>query len=68
MQYGTQILSFMGPKKWSLVPSTIKNSETLEIFKQKIMYKKVTAHVDFGKSASKALNIYKAVAFSSSFV
>ena len=68
MQYGTQILSFMGRKKWSLVPSTLKNSETLEVFKQKVRYKKVTAHVDFAKSTSKALNIYKAVAFSSSFV
>lgn len=26
VQYGTETLSFMGPKIWSLVPSYIKNS------------------------------------------
>ena len=38
VQYGTEILLFMGPKIWSLFPSNINNSEALEIFKQKLSY------------------------------
>ena len=38
VQHGTEILLFMGPKIRSLFPSNINNSETLEIFKQKISY------------------------------
>ena len=38
VQNGADILLFMGPKTWSLFPSNINNSETLEIFKQKISY------------------------------
>ena len=38
LQHGTEILLFMGPKIRSLFPSNINNSETLEIFKQKISY------------------------------
>ena len=34
-QSGTEI---MGPNIWSLFPSIINNSETMEIFKQKISY------------------------------
>ena len=30
--------SFMGPRRWSLVPSKIKTSEALEIFNQNIRY------------------------------
>ena len=30
VQYGNEILSFVRPKIWFLVPSNIKNSETLE--------------------------------------
>ena len=28
----------MGPKIWTLVPSIIRNTETLEIFKKRIVY------------------------------
>ena len=38
VQCGTKILSFMGPKIWSLVPSNIKIPITLEIFTQNIWY------------------------------
>ena len=38
MQYGTEILLFIGPKIWSLFPSNINNSDALEIFKQKVSY------------------------------
>ena len=34
--HGTESLSFLGPKIWELVPSEIKQSENLEIFKNKI--------------------------------
>ena len=38
VQYGTEILLFIGPKIWSLFPSNINNSDALEIFKQKVSY------------------------------
>ena len=38
VQYGTEILLFMGPKILSLFSSNINNSEEIEIFKQKISY------------------------------
>ena len=38
VQHESEALSFMGPEIWSLVPSDIKNSEPLEIFKQKITH------------------------------
>ena len=34
--HGTESLSFLGPKIWELVPDDIKQSECLEIFKNKI--------------------------------
>ena len=34
--HGTESLSFLGPKIWELVPEDIKQSECLEIFKNKI--------------------------------
>ena len=33
---GTESLSFLGPKIWELVPSEIKQSKSLEIFKKRI--------------------------------
>ena len=62
----TEILLFMGPEIWSLFPSNINNSETLEIFKQKISY--WTPDNSFFKLTLKALDIYKAIAFLSGFV
>ena len=34
--YGTETISFRGPKIWALVPEEIKASNTLEAFKSKI--------------------------------
>ena len=34
--HGTECLSFLGPKIWELVPSDIKQLESLEIFKRRI--------------------------------
>ena len=38
VQYGAEILLFMGHKILSLFPSNIYYSEVLEIFKQKVSY------------------------------
>ena len=38
VQYGTEILLFIGPKILSLFPSNINNSDALEMFKQKVSY------------------------------
>ena len=34
--YGTETVSFMGPKIWELIPNDIKNLETLQAFKREI--------------------------------
>ena len=34
--YGTETISFRGPKTWTLVPEEIKASDTIEEFKAKI--------------------------------
>ena len=36
VHYGTESLSFLGPKIWKLLPVDIKSSNTLQIFKNKI--------------------------------
>ena len=38
VSYGTETISFRGPKTWQLVPVDIKNSKTLSEFKSKIKY------------------------------
>ena len=34
--YGSETISFIGPKIWELLPSNIKDSENLNIFKSNI--------------------------------
>ena len=34
--YGTETLSYLGPKIWNLVPSDIRDCATEQIFRQKI--------------------------------
>ena len=36
VRYGTESLSFLGPKIWDIVPDYIKSSETMSAFKHKI--------------------------------
>ena len=36
VRYGTETVSFVGPKIWDILPNEIKNSETLHKFKAKI--------------------------------
>ena len=36
VKYGTETLSFRGPKTWEMVPNVIKNSTSLMEFKSKI--------------------------------
>ena len=36
IRYGTETISYIAPKIWSLVPETIKNCDILKSFKQKI--------------------------------
>ena len=36
VRYGTETVSFSGPKIWDILPNEIKNSETLHKFKAKI--------------------------------
>ena len=34
--YGTETINYLGPKIWSLIPDEIRESASLEIFRQKI--------------------------------
>ena len=36
VRYGTESISFLGPKIWELLPNEIKDSDTLQIFKAKM--------------------------------
>ena len=36
VKYGTETISYLAPKIWSLVPNAIKNSKSLDVFKFKI--------------------------------
>ena len=36
VNYGSETISFLGPKIWEQVPDDIKNSESLNIFKKNI--------------------------------
>ena len=36
VKYGTETISYIAPKIWSLVPERIKNCDSLKSFKQKI--------------------------------
>ena len=36
VRYGTETISYIAPKIWSLVPETIKNCDSLKSFKQKV--------------------------------
>ena len=36
--YGTETITFMGPKIWSLIPDDLKEIESLDEFKRKIKF------------------------------
>ena len=36
VKYGTETISYLAPKIWSLVPNAIKSSKSLDVFKSKI--------------------------------
>ena len=36
VKYGTETISYLAPKTWSLVPNDIKGSKLLDVFKPKI--------------------------------
>ena len=36
VRYGTQTITYLGPKIWSIIPDEIKESASLETFRQKI--------------------------------
>ena len=36
VKYGTETISYLAPKIWSLVPNAIKRSQSLDVFKFKI--------------------------------
>ena len=53
VQYGTETLSYFGPKIWSIVPETIKNNKSLESFKWKWKNGNLNIHVGYVKTLLK---------------
>ena len=57
VKYGTETISYLAPKIWSLVPNALKSSKSLDVFKSKIrqlepgrpcrLCKNYLQHVDF---------------------
>ena len=48
---GTETITYLGPKIWSIIPDKIRESVSLETFRQKIkLWKPIVAHVAFAKN------------------
>ena len=53
VHYGTNTLSYLGPKMWNFTPHKIKDSKTLETFRKNIKHgSQVAAHAGSGKNLS----------------
>ena len=47
VKYGTETISYLAPKIWSLVPNAIKGSNSFDVFKSKIIRRNPIALVAF---------------------
>ena len=72
VRYGTETISFLSPKIWSLIPQNIKDSGFLPCFKKKKKKKKLengnpTARVVYAKHICNMLVLYSSTAALSSY-
>ena len=50
VRYGTETITYLGPKIWSIIPNEIRESASLETFRQKIkLWKPIAVHVALAK-------------------
>ena len=50
VSYGIETITYLGPKIWSIIPGEIRESASLETFRQKISYgNQIVVHVAFAK-------------------
>ena len=50
VSYSREAITYLGPKFWSIIPGKIRESESLETFRQKIRLWKIVVHVAFAKN------------------
>ena len=62
VRYGTETISFLSPKTWSLLPQNIKDSSSLPCFKKNIRKWKPIAHVVYAKHFCNILVLYSSTA------
>ena len=62
VRYGTETISFLSPKIWSLVPQNIKDSGSLSCLKKKAENGNRTAHVVYAKHFCNMLGLYSSTA------
>ena len=58
VRYGTETISFLSPKIWSLIPQNIKDSGSLPCFKKTLENGNPTAHVVYAKHFCNMLVLY----------
>ena len=49
VRYGTETITYLGPKIWSIIPDEIRESASLETFRQKSYGNQTAVHVAFAK-------------------
>ena len=62
VRYGTETISFLSPKIWSLIPQNIKDSGSLPCFKKTLENGNPTAHVVYAKHFCNMLVLYSSTA------
>ena len=67
VRYGTETISFLSPKIWSLIPQNIKYSGSLPCFEKKILENgNPTVHVVYAKHFCNMLVLFSSTAVPSS--
>ena len=62
VRYGTETISFLSPKIWSLIPQNIKDSGSLPCFKKTLENGNPTAHVVYAKHFCNILLLFSSTA------
>ena len=56
VRYGTETITYLGPKIWSIIPDEIRESASLETFRQKSSYgNQIDVHVAFANNTLQML-------------
>ena len=56
VRFGTETITYLGPKIWSIIPDEIRESASLELSGEKSSYgNQILVHVAFAKNTSQVL-------------